>query len=165
MRNIKESIMHPLSLVIFTGLFILAVIFSVVTYLFKDMALQNPTFAFLVNNHLEIMVLTVFVSLGFGFLLSVWNHNEIEKTKKSSKSIIDIVFLFLGQDERAIIQYLIKNEGDALQADIARLQDMGRTRAHRALQKLEEKQIITIVPHGKIRTAVLNKEILELIQE
>ena len=47
----------------------------------------------------------------------------------------------------------------AKQAEIARLEGMGRVKAHRALQKMQEKNLVEIIPYGKIRKIILKDNI------
>lgn len=74
-----------------------------------------------------------------------------------------MLFLFLNNDEKEIINYLIQNKGTAGQADIARLPGMNRVKAFRSLQKMQEKNLIDITAHGKIREILLKENILNML--
>jgi len=105
----------------------------------------------------------ILVSVAFGFFWSQLSYSEIKKEKKSSKEILELVMKFLSHDERRIIKFLVENKGKGNQADISKLNNMGRVKAHRTLQKLQERDLILIMPHGKVRKIELQENILNTL--
>ncbi len=72
-----------------------------------------------------------------------------------------MLLLFLGQEEKEIIEHLVAMDGMSSQADISKLPSMNRVKAHRSLQKMQEKNIVEVVPpHGKMRRIHLNENIM-----
>ena len=71
--------------------------------------------------------------------------------------------MFLGDEEKKIMSYMIQNNGVAAQADIARLPNMNRVKAFRILQKMQQNNLIEIIPHGKVRNIQLQKHIQEVL--
>ena len=74
-----------------------------------------------------------------------------------------MLLIFLNNDEREIINLLVKQNGTANQADISRLQGMNRVKAFRSLQKMQDKKLIDIISHGKVRRVTLKDNILHLL--
>jgi len=103
------------------------------------------------------------VSVAFGFFWSNTLYKEIEKKSKSTRSMLDVVLLFLGSDERKILHFLVENNGKTTQAEISRLDRMNKVKAYRSVKKMQEKQIIDIIPHGKVRKIQLKKNILNTL--
>ena len=120
---------------------------------------------FAINNHVIIMVILIIIAIALGFLWSDILYSEIEKKKKTTMSILDVVLVFLNQEEKQIINFLVENKGITTQAEITRLPNMNRVKAFRSLQKMQEKKLIEIVAHGKIRKVQLKQNILETLNE
>ncbi|MBT4539374.1 hypothetical protein HOC32_03760, partial [Candidatus Woesearchaeota archaeon] len=99
------------------------------------------------------------------FILSTLSKKEIKKSKKETKSLLETLFLFLSSEEKEIIDFLIKNEGKTSQAEISRLPNLNRVKAYRSLQRMQEKDIIEIIPHGKIRKIYLKNNILTMLSK
>jgi uncharacterized membrane protein len=57
---------------------------------------------------------------------------------------------FLGDDEREIVDLLLRKEGMTTQSEIAKLPGMSRLKAHRIVKKLEDRGIVHVEKYGKI---------------
>ena len=84
-------------------------------------------------------------------------------TKKESGKLLKMLFLFLSDDEKNIINCLVDNKGVVGQVDISRLPNMSRVKAFRSLQKMQAKNLIDIVAHGKTRKISLRENILNML--
>ena len=102
------------------------------------------------------------MSVAYGFVWASILYREVVQKKQESKSILETVFLFLGNEEKSIIEFLVQKKGSTTQADISRLAGMTRLKAFRALQKMQNKNLVEIVPHGKIRIVKLKQNILNV---
>jgi uncharacterized membrane protein len=125
----------------------------------------NAYWSYAVMHHTEIMAGLIIISLLLGFLTSQFLYEEVQRKKRDTKDIHEVVLLFLSREEREIVNYLVEHNGETTQAEIARLPHMNRVKAHRSLQKMQERQLLEVVPHGKIRRIILRKNILELLHE
>jgi len=149
---------------VFTLLAIFAIIISIVTF----QARNTPTtgiWNFLVIHHLWIMIITIFLSLGYGFFWAVVLLKRVEVEKSTSKDILSIVLSFLSSEESLVIKHLVANNGESTQANIARLSNMGSVKALRTVQKMQEKTLVEIVKEGKVRRIVLKENIGELLSK
>jgi uncharacterized membrane protein len=164
MSNVPSKTIRNVSFVVLTVLLIAVIVLAFMTYNAK-VSDANPYFSFAVTHHLELMGSLVGISLIFGFFTSQMFYAEIQRKKHESKSMLTVVLLFLSREEREIVNFLVENKGVTTQAEIARLPHMNRVKAHRSLQKMQEKQIIELVPHGKIRKVHLKENILQLLLE
>lgn len=156
--------LRNLSFGILTTLFILFIGLAIVTYTYKGNN-PSPLFLFAIQNHLAIMLVLALVSVAFGFYLATLSSSEIERKDKQTRNILDVVMLFLSKDEKKIIDFLVKNNGETTQAEISRIEGMGRVRAFRSVKKLADKNIIEIVAHGKVRKVTLKEPIQGLLLE
>jgi len=129
-----------------------------------QIATANSLVLFLVRNHMIIMILMVVFSVLFGYFWSQNLYNKIDKEQATSKSIMDVVIHFLSNDEQKIVQHIVELDGKTTQAEIARINNIGKVRAFRAVQKMQEKGIIEVVPHGKVRRVLLKEDIVEILK-
>lgn len=163
MRNIHSRVIRNLSFSLLAILLIAVTVIAFMTY--NADASGNEHLSFAVRHHTGIMAGLLIVSILFGFFSSQFYYRELQRKKQDSKNILEVVLLFLNREEREIVNFLVEQKGITTQAEIARLPHMNRVKAHRSLQKMEEKQLIELVPHGKIRKVHLKENILQLLME
>jgi len=144
-------------------LFVFALIISIATY--NPGSVSSPLLLFFVRNHIIVMLVSIFVALIFGFVWSQVLASELKKQRKESKEYLNAALQFMEPAERQVVEFLIKKNGLATQADVSRLQGMSRVKAHRVVQDLQSRNLIEIVPHGKVRELRLKQNIIELLTE
>ena len=120
---------------------------------------------FAAEYHIEIMLALMVTAIAFGFFVSQFFYAELQRSRQASSSIMDTVLLFLGREEREIVRYLVSRGGETTQAEISRLPGMSRVKAHRSLQKMQEKQLLDVIPHGKVRRIVLKPHIIGTLKK
>ena len=108
------------------------------------------------------MIVLVVVSVAFGFYGAFFLVGEIESKTKASEDTLKLLFQVLQKDERAILNYLCDNKGLAKQADLSKLPDMTRVKAHRCLKKLNEMKLVQIIEKGKIKMVKVNDTLLNV---
>ena len=141
----------------------LAILIYLVTYIHQDVTSKNPLIFWTVENHLPITVGLIILSGFIGYLSSTLIYRQVTKTKKESQKLLEMLLLFLNKDEKEIINSLVQNNGIIGQADISRLPGMNRVKAFRSIQKMQEKNLIDIMAHGKIRKVSLKENILNIL--
>ncbi len=164
MKQKDLRLYHNIGFGVLTFLLIASSVFAIVTYSNRDIYNTSPLFMLAIQYHI-IMIFLIVVSVAFGFFWSNISYGEILRQKKDSKSILEIVMLFLNNEEREIINFLVKNNGVTTQTEISRLPGFSRVKAYRALQKMREKRLIEVTPHGKVRKVLLKQNIYESILE
>jgi len=142
---------------------ILAIFIYLVTYIHQDVTSKNSLIFWTVENHLPITVGLIILSGFIGYITSTLIYRQVTKTKKESQKLLEMLFLFLNKDETEIINSLVQNNGTIKQVDISRLPGMNRVKAYRSLQKMQEKNIIDITVHGKMRKVSLKDNILNIL--
>jgi uncharacterized membrane protein len=70
----------------------------------------------------------------------------------------------LPSDEKKVISRLVAEGGRATQAEISRIEGMGKVKAHRILERLERRGAISKESSGKTNIVRLNKHILESVK-
>jgi|GEM_PF-1444089 len=151
------------------GFYVFGVILAVVTgitfltHAHRDTTAKSWFLAFAITYHTWIMAILVLLSIGFGYFWAFSLYKEIETRDKTSKNMIDVILLFLGIEEKKILKHLVSKKGTTTQADISRIEGMNKVKAHRSLQKLQDKQILIITPHGKVRNIQLKEDILDIL--
>ena len=125
----------------------------------------NPLFYYAAQNHLELLFIMIMISIILGFFISGLSFRALEKQRKNSENILQIVLMFLNKEEEEIIKHLVKTTGETTQAEISRLPGLNRVKAYRSLQKMQEKKLIMIKAHGKIRKVILREDVLDILKK
>jgi hypothetical protein len=118
-----------------------------------------------VQYHIEFMVLLGILGVGIGgmsYYNFITQEKSIEKTQEFTKHII---LRFIDSEEQVIIKRILSSKEAITQAQISRLKHMGKVKAHRTVQKLEEKQLIQTTPYGKTKQLRLHPEIQQLFDK
>lgn len=79
--------------------------------------------------------------------------------KNQSSGFNKATLKFLTGDEKIIVQRLIEKDGESLQSDLTLLEGMTKVRSHRAIKKLQKKDVIEILSKGKTNIIKLNGDI------
>jgi uncharacterized membrane protein len=151
--------------ILFGALLSILLVVVIIAFLTYNNATTDGAWGFFVKHHMAIMGGLVLISIIFGFASAQVFYAELQQRQKDSRKILEVVLLFLSKEEREIVNYLVEQEGITTQAEVARLPSMNRVKAHRSLQKMQEKQLIDLTSHGKVRKVKLKENILQLLQE
>src|SRR3989344_5265698 len=154
-----------LGLAVLIIIFIFVSVITIITYGSRDMTNANPLFYYAAQNHLELLFIMIMISIILGFFISGLSFRALEKQRKNSENILQIVLMFLNKEEEEIIQHLVKTTGETTQAEISRLPGLNRVKAYRSLQKMQEKKLIMIKAHGKIRKVILREDVLDILKK
>lgn len=138
---------------------------AIVTHTNRNISNPNPFIYYAIQNNVIILIILIAMSVAYGFVWSSILYREVKQKKQESKSILETVFLFLGNEEKNIIEFLVKKKGNTTQAEISKLSGMTRLKAFRALQKMQNKNLVEIVPHGKLRIVKLKQNVLNVLLE
>src|SRR3989338_385073 len=122
-----------------------------ITHTNRNLSNPNQLIHFAIQNNFVILIALVVLSVGYGFLWSSLFYRELKKKEESTRSILQTVFMFLGEEEKSIIEFLVTNGGETTQSEISRLPGMSRVKAFRLIQKMQSKNLIEVSPHGKVR--------------
>lgn len=131
----------------------------------KDMTNKMFLVSYLVENNTVAIVVLIVVSIMFGFLWSNMSYVQLEKQKKDSKSIVEIVMMFLSSEEKEIMKCLVDSRGETTQAEISRLPGLNRVKAYRSIQKMQKKKLIDVTAHGKIRKIKLKGNLFNILTD
>src|SRR6056297_3086540 len=107
------------------------------------MVSQNFIFLFIVLS-------VIFVGGLLYYLLSI----KIEKKDKKVKFNVHTIMQFLDKDEKKILKQLDKNNKEMPQSNI---KELSKLRKHRAIKKLNEKEIVSIEKKGNKNKIKLNE--------
>ena len=163
MRN--QTFITGFRFAVFTILALIGIVMSIITFQARDTELSSGFYYFLAVNHLWIMIITMFIAVGYGFCWAIVLLKKVENEKSTSKDIFSIVLSFLSSDESAVLKHLISEEGTSTQANIARLSNMGSVKALRTVQKMQEKSLVEILKEGKVRRIILKENIHSLFDD
>jgi len=102
---------------------------------------------------LFIILSIIFIGGLVYFLLSL----QIERKEKIINKNMEVLYSILDKDEQNLLDFLIKNNGEINQNDLAK--KIGKLKAHRIIKKLKLKQIINIIKKGKNNLIKLKTEL------
>lgn len=163
MRNIK--VLKNAGFALLAGIFVLVLSVAFIAYTNRNLTNANPILQYAIRHHLWIMVALIVMAVAFGFFWSNISYSEIVRKKKDTQNILAVMMQFLSTEERLIIDLLFKQGGTSTQQEVSRLPGMNRVKAFRSLQKMQEKALVHIDAHGKVRTVTLKENILRALQD
>lgn len=101
------------------------------------------------------LLAVIFVASLIYYLFSL----KLEKKEKVIGKNIEILYSILDNEEKEVLNRIIKNKGTIEQSEISKEYD--KIKAHRIIKKLEEKRIVDIFKEGKTNKIKLKKELKE----
>ncbi len=106
------------------------------------------------------VLLWVIIMLLIIIIVYLWYNNR--KTEPSIKAPvtkdmdkIDVVLKLLNSSEKIVIEALIDKGGEMLQKDIHYELDLSRVQAHRTVQSLTQRELVTVEDHFNTKKIVL----------
>jgi uncharacterized membrane protein len=156
------------------GIIILICILALVIYSPTIIQQTNPTTCTIdgVCQHEQRLLLLedlipVFILIGIaiGAIVFFFMSSRLEKKQQDLTKVTDALIQFLGKDEKLVVQKLLENHGKVLQAEISRIEGIGKLKSHRIIQRLNDRGIIEIESFGKTNIIKLNKGLKETLLE
>jgi len=156
------------------GIIILVCIIALVIYSPTIIHYTNPSVCTVngVCEHEQRLILIedlipVFILIGvaIGAIVFFFMSSRLEKKQHDFKRVTDALIQFLGKDERLVVQKLLENHGKVLQAEISRIEGIGKLKSHRIIQRLSDRGVIEIEGFGKTNIIKLNKSLNEVLLE
>ena len=150
------------------GLIILVCLVGLIIFLPNLIMVTNPTICTIdgVCQHEErVTLLTelvpVFILAGvvIGALVFFFMSSRLENKQNDLEKVTNALVQFLNKEEKLVVQKLIDNDGKVLQAEISRIEGIGKVKSHRIIQRLVDRKVIEVESFGKTNIVKLNKEI------
>jgi len=113
----------------------------------------------------DLIPIFILIGIAIGAVVFFIMSSRLEKKQKDLSKVTDALVKFLGKDEKLVVQKLLENNGKVLQAEISRIEGIGKLKSHRIIQKLSDRGVIEIEHYGKTNIIKLNKEIKETLIE
>ncbi len=137
--------------------FLMAVFLTSVSYFYR---LPEGILGLFVRFHFEAMLGiavggVIVGATGFALL-----SKELEQTEESLKENTQLLLSFLTSEEKACVQLLVEKQGKAYQHELAKLPGLSRLKAHRLVQRLQDRKLIVVHEMGKARLLELSPALL-----
>jgi uncharacterized membrane protein len=154
------------------GLIILVCIVALIFYSPNIVSLTNPTVCTIdgvcqheERVHLLTELIPVFISIGIliGVAVFFFMSSRLEAKNKDLNKITDTLIQFLSKDEKLVVKKLLDNDGKVLQAEISRIEGLGKVKSHRIVQRLVDREVIEVEGFGKTNVIRLNKNIKDTL--
>lgn len=154
------------------GLIGLICIIALILYSPTLISLTNPqvcTIDGVCQHEQRVILLTdlipVFILIGIviGAGVFFFMSSRLENKEKDLSKITDTLVQFLNKDEKLVVQKLIENDGKVLQAEVSRIEGIGKVKSHRIIQRLVDRGVIEVEGFGKTNIIKLNKGIKDVL--
>lgn len=162
--NVRYNVYLSGSLVLLTILLIIVLSIAIITYAYKVPETSSILY-FAAQNHIAIMLISVILAIGLGFLLATLSKIELAKEKTHTKSMFEVIKMFMSNDEKKTIDFLVNNAGSGTQAEISKIQGMDRVKAHRVIKSLSEKKLIDVNLYGKARKVTIKSHVFDILKK
>ncbi len=160
--SVKSSLTSRVAIALgLLSLLLLLVVLAILTYTGVG---TDGFFGFFVKNHLAVMILLVLVSIGTGGAMVVLLTQETAQQQKAASGTADLLLTFLAADERVVVEHLARNNGNALQSQLAANTGFSAVKMHRLLSRLQAKRFLTLERYGKTNRALLAPELLASVR-
>ena len=126
-----------------------------------------------------VLLIVVIVAIAFYAIYSVLEHNFERKiklisnvvqdekieyaSKPGSENLSSTILNLLNSNERKIVKRLMQEKGVTLQSEISRMNNMGKVKAHRSIQELVRKGIVTQEKYGNTNRIILSEDVKKII--
>ena len=163
MGNMPFNQRLMLSIAIIAG-FILLVFAMLGSFMWVTSGEAAPGFIeFLFRFHFEMMIAVSFLGIVVGASAYFLMSERVQTAARESVGNAELLLSFLSSDEREVVQLLLASEGHTTQAEVSRLENMTRLRAHRVVLRLVDKKIVRVEKLGKTNQLWLAKSIYEAL--
>jgi len=107
----------------------------------------------------ELIPLFIIIGVLIGAVVFFFMATKLDSRKKDLEGITSALVQFLNRDEKLVVQKLLENNGKVLQAEISRIEGLGKVRSHRVIQKLVDRGVIEVEKYGKTNNIKLTKAV------
>lgn len=138
-------------------LFVLAVFLTVVSYYNHPYEGILSIFA---RFHFEAMLGIALAGVVVGATGMGLLSSELRQKTQSLKENTQVLISFLTTEEKACIHLLLEKQGKCYQHELAKLPGLTRLKAHRLVQRLQDRKLIVVHEMGKARLLELSPSLL-----
>jgi uncharacterized membrane protein len=99
-------------------------------------------------------------------LISNVTYSEINESKNESKKVDfnNVILNLLNVNEKKVVKRLLEQNGNLLQSEISKIENMGRVKTHRTVKDLELKGIINTEKYGNTNRIYLTNSVKKMLQ-
>jgi uncharacterized membrane protein len=158
MRN-KSKINSSLIVIAIITLFIFIISFTVFY--------TEENFSAVCGCKLPIWVIIISITsfgMFMGSLVYYFLNRNILKEKTDTRNSINKLLSLMEDDEKRILNFIIKNSGQVYQSQISKELSNDKVKVSRILNHLEKKEIIERKKKGITNTVIMDKEIVHLLK-
>lgn len=106
-----------------------------------------------------------FFGIAVGALIYYILSGEVEKKDKVIKHNTDVILKLLHPEERKVISKIVENKGKVQQAEITYMEGFTKVKAHRVVESLVRKGIVSKQNLGKMRLIKMHDEFYEVLKK
>lgn len=109
----------------------------------------------------------IFAFFGIAVGASVYYvvERDVEKKEEIIEHNTDIILKLLDPDERKAINKIVENEGKVQQIEITYMEGFTKVKAHRIIEGLVQKGILTKESMGKMRLIRMHPDLLKILRK
>lgn len=154
------------------GLIILLCIIAMIFYIPTIISQTNPDVCIIdgecqhekqLDFLTQLIPITILSGIIIGAIVFFFMTSKLDNKKNDLEKVTNALIQFLNKDEKKIVTKLIENNGQILQSELSRIEDIGKLKSHRIIRRLEERNVIEIEKHGKTNIIKIKKEIKDAL--
>ena len=112
-----------------------------------------------------IIPIFAFFGIAIGALIYYIMNEDLEKKQKTIEYNTEVILKLVNPEERKVIKKIVENNGKIQQIEITYMEGYTKVKAHRVVESLVEKGIITKESLGKMRMLKMNEEFYNFLKK
>lgn len=114
----------------------------------------------LIHNHVPLMLVLIFIAIGFGFFWASSLQGELRREQRESQKLLSLISDLLHPDEQLVLRLLVEAGGKLSQSELSRHERLTRVKAHRIVRALSERGVVHAEKRGKAVILYLDEPLL-----
>lgn len=157
--TMKKFQKQVVGLILLIGIFAFLIAMLAISFLTASKGTPSSGLTnFFVVFHIELMIVLGLLGIGIGVMTYVNLRHQKADTDLVKKKTAQLLQLLLDSNEYLVLQQSVAKR--TTQADISR--QLGKVKAHRTLQRLEQKGLVTLQSQGKTNIITVVDSIIHL---
>jgi uncharacterized membrane protein len=146
---------------ILSAFFFVVVAYLALYHMASASGQYSPLLAPFVSHQFEFTAALILAGVVTGALVFYLMAERVEVKQHNVEKTVQIVLKFLGEDEQVVVRKMLQNNGQVAQAELSRIENISRVKAHRIVMRLQKRGIVEVRKYGKVNFISLAPELKE----
>ena len=131
---------------------------QIIQYVYEKQAIGHLPFYY-------IIPIFSFFGIIIGALVYFVMNEDLERKQKTIEYNTEIIFKLLNPEERRVIRKIVENSGKIQQVEITYMEGYTKVKAHRIVESLIQKGILSKESMGKMRMLKMNEDFYNFLKK